>query len=185
MAARSDPPISGRFRKGKSGNPKGRPKKRTPEATSAFDILISKSLVVVQNGVRREVTVDEALQQQLYRDAVKGNKLAQRQVMKMIDKREKARAKERKIEPSITSKIEPVDPDNADQALQILGIATPDLSRDRQPDGREHLLLEPWAVQAALKRRRGSSRLTQTNIREIGRCTRDSAMLVWPRGVDE
>ena len=56
------PPAGSRFRKGQSGNPKGRPKSRSVSATSAFDILIDRSLTVTQNGQLREVTIEEALQ---------------------------------------------------------------------------------------------------------------------------
>jgi len=50
------PPVDTRFRKGQSGNPKGRPKgrrKAAPEGTvSAFDLVIDKTLTVEQGGVR-------------------------------------------------------------------------------------------------------------------------------------
>ena len=78
-----------RFRAGQSGNPAGRPKKRRPHV-SAFDIIFDKTLTVTQGGVERELTVDEALQLQTYQAALKGSKMAIRQVLKMIEKREQA-----------------------------------------------------------------------------------------------
>ena len=84
------PPISSRFQKGQSGNPKGRPRKAKLEKTgSAFDLVIDKTLTVTQGGVPREVTVDEALQHRTYQDAIAGNRSARREVLKMIAKREK------------------------------------------------------------------------------------------------
>jgi hypothetical protein len=64
--------MSGQFKKGTSGNPAGRPKKRRPHV-SAFDILFDKRLTVSQDGSQRELTVDEALQLQTYQAALKGS----------------------------------------------------------------------------------------------------------------
>src|SRR3954468_3886937 len=84
--------MSGRFQKGQSGNPAGGPRARRPHI-SAFDIIFDKTLTVTQNGVERELTIDEALQLQTYQAALKGSKLAVRTVLKMIEKREAALVK--------------------------------------------------------------------------------------------
>ncbi|KAB2886509.1 MAG: hypothetical protein F9K34_01925 [Albidovulum sp.] len=77
------------------------------------------------------------------------------------------------------------DPDNASEALLILGIACED-PRDYGSNNKyQRLLLEPWAVQAALSRRRGGAKLTDKEIGEIRRCTRASDNLRWPRGTRE
>ena len=83
------PPAASRFPKGKSGNPKGRPKSGPAPSKSDFDILIDRTLTVAQNGKTREVTVDEALQHRIYQDAIAGNRAARRAVLRMIEKREK------------------------------------------------------------------------------------------------
>src|SRR5260370_38353393 len=77
------------------------------------------------------------------------------------------------------------DPDNADAALLLLGIAAPNPARADIGADRAQLLLEPWAVQAALRRRRGGNRLTDSGRDPIRRCTRDPERLRWPRGTDE
>ena len=77
------------------------------------------------------------------------------------------------------------DPDNADAALVLLGIAAPDPAWADFGLDRAQLLLEPWAVQAALRRRRGGQRLTDSERDAIRRCTRDPDSLQWPRGTDE
>ena len=87
--------------------------------------------------------------------------------------------------PPVGIKHESSDPTNADEALLILGIATRNPDRQEYKADRERLLLEPWAVQAALSQRRGGSKLTEQEIEEIQRCTRDAATLGWPRGAAE
>ena len=173
----------GWFRKGRSGNPGGRPSASRPSQASAFDVLVEKTLTVANHGGTREITVEEALQQRTYRDAVAGKRMAQREVLKWIMKREAWLAKHApKASPRpITHHISP-DPDNADAALQLLGIAALDPARADIGADRAQLLLEPWAVQGALRRRRGGDRLTDNERDEIRRCTRDRDSLRWPRG---
>jgi hypothetical protein len=77
------------------------------------------------------------------------------------------------------------DPDNADTALLLLGIAAANPKRAEFGEDRAQLLLEPWAAQAALRRRRGGQRLTETQCDEIRHRTRDANSLHWPRGTDE
>ena len=148
---------------------------------SAFEIVLEKRVTVTQGGVDQELSVEEALQLRTYQDALAGNRAARRAVLKMIAKREKAIADsgQRRM-PSVTSKIENTDPRNADAAMCLLGIAAPDQSREEHNPGA--LLLEPWAVQAALGRRRGSKALTPQDVGEIKRCTRAPETLRWPRG---
>ncbi|MDX5360364.1 MAG: DUF5681 domain-containing protein [Alphaproteobacteria bacterium] len=182
----STPPKSGRFRKGQSGNPKGRPKAEPKATGSAFDVIIDQTLTVTQGGQLREVTIEEALQHQTYRDAIAGKHSAQREVMKMIEARERHVAG-RQGQPAmkVEQRIERDDPQNADAALLILGIAARDPGRQGPRFDGEQLLLEPWAVQAALSRRRGGAKLTRREIDAIRRCTRDAGSLRWPRGTGE
>ena len=141
----------GRFVKGQSGNPNGRPRKRRPNV-SAFDIIFDKRLTITENGVERELTIDEALQLQTYQAALKGSKLAVRQVLKMIEKREKALAArapkaERKPSPIMVS----YDSDSANEAMLLLDILchNPD---QMMRDGPRPLLVQTWAAQAAFSR---------------------------------
>lgn len=178
-----EPPKHSQFRKGQSGNPEGRPKKSAGQAPiSAFDIIVDRTLTITRNGVPQEVSVEEALQHRTYQDAIAGNRSARREVLKMIAKREQALVKKTpRPAMSIGFRTEQ-DPDNANDALLILGIACADPGDYGPNDEYRRLLLEPWAVQAALGRRHGGTKLTDRDIREIRRCTRDSARLRWPRG---
>ncbi len=98
------PPARGRFRKGQSGNPKGRPRRAgTTPRGSAFDIIVDRQLTILKDGVPTEVSVEEALQHRTYAQAVGGSRAARRSVLKMILKRERVLAEQN---PPAVTKIE-------------------------------------------------------------------------------
>lgn len=173
--------MSGRWAKGQSGNPAGRPKKRRPHV-SAFDIIFDKSLTVTQNGVEREFTVEEVLQLKTYQTALKGSKMAIRAVLKMIEKREVALAK---CAPAAVHK--PMgfrwehDPRNADAAMLLLGITLPDPSWSGPCQYGTRMKLATWAAQTALSRP-GRKSLEPKQIEDIKRATFAPENLKWPRG---
>ena len=182
----SKTPNRGWFGKGRCGNPGGRPTGSPTPQYSVFEILVDKTLTVVRDGIAREIGLKEALQQRIYQDALKGKPMAMREVAKWILKRDAWLTKHRPkaYRPAITCHISP-DPDNADAALLLLGIAAPNPARAEYTQNRAQLLLEPWSVQAAIHRRRGGQRLTDRERAEIRRCTRDPDCIRWPRGTDE
>lgn len=186
-AGRGNPPKDTRFRKGQSGNPKGRPKKKAvPTEESAFDIIMDKRLTVTRNGVPREMTVEEALLHKTYQEAIAGKARAQREIIRLILNRESAQVSKTASKGPVVSVVtEPTDPQNSNEALLILGIAGPDPRWETHEDSAGRLLLEPWAVQKALSRRRGGNALTASEIEEIKRCTRDPESLQWPRSAAE
>jgi hypothetical protein len=174
------------YGKGQSGNLGGRPKSRAPRK-SAFDVLAEKTVIVTYHGVAREITSEEAVQQRIYQDAMAGKGMAIRTVLKWMEKRDawlEKHAQRATLPAAATSRISP-DPDNADAALLLLEVATVNPKRKESARKRVPLLLEPWAVQAALRRRRGGQRLTQEERDDIRRCTRDAGALHWPQGTDE
>jgi Family of unknown function (DUF5681) len=179
-------PNPGWFRKGHSGNRNGRPKvSRAPKA-SAFEALVDKTLIVAGNGGDHEITVEAALQRRLYQDALAGKGMAIRQVAKWMIEREAWLAEHapKTRWPKIKQHTSP-DPDNADAALLILGIAVPNPARTDIGADRTPLLLALWAVQAALRRRRGGQRLTDKEREDIRRRMRDPDLLRWPRETGE
>ena len=182
------PPMDTRFRKGQSGNPRGRPRKeRRSDPASAFDVVVDKTLTIEQDGKTREVTVDEALQHKTYQRAIAGDRSAQRDVLKMIKKRDAYLAvrKRKKQARQVGVECEYSGGGGTDGAMLVLGIAT------RHPPCQElstdpaQLRLEPWAVQAAFDRRPDGSHLAEQEIEEIRRCTRDPGTLRWPYGTTE
>jgi Family of unknown function (DUF5681) len=164
-----------RFRKGQSGNPKGRPRNRRPH-NSAFDIIFDKTLTVTQNGKQRELTVDEALELQTYQAALKGSRMAIRKVLKMIAKREAALAKTYRPENKPITVEAHYTSDNADEAMRLLGIA------DDDPGfGGKRLKVHAWATQAALSRP-GRRKFARRDVDNIKFFTFDAETLRWPRG---
>jgi hypothetical protein len=154
---------STRFRPGQSGNPKGRPRKqRQAEANSAFDILESRTLTATQDGVSRELTIEEALAHRTYQNAIRGSRSAERIVMKWIVEREQARAKLRPRGLNISFRIEARDPKDVDEAMVLLGIANVAEGKVRNGGG-PYLQLQAWPVCQAL-RRRGLRTLTDEEI---------------------
>lgn len=175
----------GQFRKGQSGNPKGRPRREQPATESSFDIVFDRRIAVRRDGTQRELTVEEALQHQTLKDALAGKCSAQRAVWKMIGKREAYLAARLARRSSKVVVLDPEqDPDNADAAMLLLGIAERNEERAEIESDREQLLFATWVVQAALRRRRGGSRLSDDEVKDIKRCTRDAERLRWPRGTD-
>lgn len=82
------PPEWSRFRKGQSGNPRGRPRKKpadTPIGDSAIDELhrqiLNRKITIKEGGKARVVSLHEAVMQSQIRTAAKGNPLAQRDVL--------------------------------------------------------------------------------------------------------
>lgn len=192
----SEDDHSTRFAKGRSGNPKGRPK-RQPEPQqdlSPLKIILDTSLSVNAPDGPRDLTVEEALLQKTFEDALAGKRQARRKIFKMVLDREAARTKAQTAHRRrTTGASQPIkfetDPRNADEAMKLLGIAIDDpgwMASDHIHAGAledERLLLDTWAVRAALSRRRGGQALTDRDIREIDRCTHEPETLTWPRSV--
>ncbi len=97
------PPPWKQFRKGQSGNPKGRPKKKRdpePERLSEQDAILRKEIdrkiTITEGGERKEISIQEAVTKAQTAQALKGSPIAQRDVLNRIDRLETAEEKERK-----------------------------------------------------------------------------------------
>ena len=77
-----NPPEATRFKKGISGNPKGRPKGSLNVAT-AFMKTLREKVVINENGLRRKVTKLEAALKQLVNKAASGELRALRQLLEL------------------------------------------------------------------------------------------------------
>ena len=170
-----------RFEKGRSGNPKGRPRKQPAAAQSAFDIILDRHVTVNQGGTARELTIEEALQFKTYQEAIAGNKPARRDVLKMIAKREQWLTKSRPPQNSMQV-LHSHDSRTADDAMILLGIAS-EAPPWGDNDPYRRLQLEPWAVEAAIARLR-PKRLKRDDLDNCRRCTRDPHSINWPEVED-
>ena len=74
-----NPPEHTRFKKGKSGNPRGRPKGALNIAT-VLERALRDKVVINENGVRKTVTKLEAAVKQLVNKAASGDLAAMRQL---------------------------------------------------------------------------------------------------------
>src|SRR5579863_5339498 len=109
-------PNPGWFPKGRSGNLNGRPRASRASKGSAFEVLVEKTLTVTDGNGTRKITVEEALQRRTFQDALAGKRMAQREVVKWVMKREEWLAKQAARAPQITLELPPFiecrDPDN-------------------------------------------------------------------------
>jgi hypothetical protein len=168
-----------RFKRGQSGNPKGRPRKPKPPASSPFAIL-DELLTVHEPGSVSELPLEDAMLIKTYQLAITGSRRAGKKLVKMILEREKLRLKSgAPRSPRITRQIEG-DPENALDALEILGIASRTAGANAGDSQNAHLRLERWAVEAAL-RRRSFEELSSSDIHLIRRSTHDGDAVKWPR----
>jgi len=65
------PPLHSRFPKGKSGNPSGRPRKKT--LAEVVDAALHEPVVVTENGKRKTITKLEAMTKQLVNKGASGD----------------------------------------------------------------------------------------------------------------
>ena len=79
------PPVASRFKPGRSGNPGGRPKR--PSMNGAFDRVANRMLTVRQGGRKRRMIAVEAFLLGLMDRALKGDRVAEREMCRLIGAR--------------------------------------------------------------------------------------------------
>ena len=86
-----NPPKEHQFKKGKSGNPKGRPrKKKQPSSDPGLDLIASvhrelgKTISVQENGQHKEVTKLDAFSAQLVAQSVNGKPSQQKMLLGLL-----------------------------------------------------------------------------------------------------
>ena len=171
------PPRNTRFRKGRSGNPKGRPPGRKKEPP--YEAVLGQMVTVREDGIERRVTAAEAFALYLTKQGLDGDNAAARQAAEAIGD---ARAKRREFSPQgrRTLVIELVSSSllscgTINTALVPLHMARK-LDRYRNTD---RMTLEPWVVERALDRI-GDRRLTLQEQQTVLKATRTPTKVRWP-----
>jgi hypothetical protein len=163
-----NPPHTSRFRKGQSGNPKGRPRGRRRELP--HEAVLGQEVIIRENGRERRVTAAEAFILQLTKRGLDGDSAAARAAIDAIgDIRDPSAPYRREIIRCI------VAPGSVSSAVECLRIGTK-LDRYRET---ARILLEPWIVEAALVRF-GEKQLTPEEQEIVLKATRTPTRVRWP-----
>jgi Family of unknown function (DUF5681) len=168
-----NPPVAGRFRKGQSGNPRGRPRGRSRELP--YEAVLGQMVAVREDGRERRITSAEAFLLQAAKKGLEGDGAAGRATIGAI---EKARAQQLfRAENTVTTiELVAVAPGSVNIALEPLRMARK-LDRYR---GSARMALEPWIVEAALVRL-DNKRLTVEEQRTVVSATRTPQKVNWPQ----
>jgi hypothetical protein len=77
------PPERTRFKKGRSGNPKGRPRKK-PDLYSELTKVLRENVTITVDGQQEKVTVQQALLRRLRDQALRGEFWAGKLIQKVV-----------------------------------------------------------------------------------------------------
>lgn len=169
-AGYKQPPVSTRFRKGQSGNPKGRPRNRHRDIP--YDTILGQMVTIREDGKERRVTAAEAFLLQLTRKGLAGDSAAARASLEAIEVARKRRVG--LVAPEVTRIT--VISYGIGSTLKTLGLA---LKTDPLDRSKVRWWLNPWIVEAALARL-GSRQLSEDEQREVWENTRTPQKVKWP-----
>lgn len=165
------PRVSTRFQKGKSGNPKGRPRNRRREIP--YDHVLGQMVTIREQGKERRVTAAEAFILYLTKRGLEGDRAAARASLAAL---ELARSKRADTQSEIQTFIwKSVNPGSVGCILDALHMA---VKVNRYSDSARYML-KPWLVQMAVDRL-GDRRLSSDEQKVVVDATRNPELVKWP-----
>ncbi len=169
---RGKPPVSTQFQKGRSGNPKGRPRGR--KKVLPYESVLGQMVTVREGGGERRLTAAEGFLLMMMKSGLEGNGAAARITMEALENARASRGATQEAGP-LRIEISFVVPGTVNAGLAALGMGRK-LDRFR-PSAR--MMLEPWLVQKALDRL-GDRRLTRDEQEAVVKATRTPHKVKWP-----
>jgi hypothetical protein len=67
------PPLHSRFKKGQSGNPRGRPRRHHWKLATIFDAVLEEKVTIIEHGRRRQISKREAILRRFLNRALQGD----------------------------------------------------------------------------------------------------------------